>query len=143
MRKVAVTDHTFEPLDIEADILEPLGCRVDEAQCRSVDEVIALVEDADYVITQFSPVDARAIGRMRKAQVIVRYGIGVDNVDIDAAREAGIPVCNVPDFCIDEVADHTIGLILSATRRIPSHALKVHSGDWGLAAHVTFQVAFC
>ena len=99
--KVAVTDYTFGELDVERTTLEPLGCTIVADQCRTEREVAALVRDADYVLTQFAPVSAEAIGAMNKARVIVRYGIGVDNVDLSAAAERGIPVCNVPDYCID------------------------------------------
>ena len=70
---------------------------------------------------------------MQKARVIVRYGIGVDNVDLEAARKRNIPVCNVPDYCIDEVADHTLAFILSATRQVVPNTLHVRDGKWGLA----------
>ena len=115
MPKVLVTDHTFDPLDIEQRILEPLGAVVDARQCKTAEQLLPLVADADAVITQFSPVNAQVIAAMRNVRVIVRYGIGVDNVDLQAAKERGIPVCNVPDYCIDEVADHTLAFILAGT----------------------------
>jgi D-3-phosphoglycerate dehydrogenase len=74
---------------------------------------------------------------MRNCRVIVRYGIGVDNVDLAAAAAKGIPVCNVPDYCTDEVADHTLALILELVRRTTQNALKVRSGAWGLGAPLT------
>ena len=70
---------------------------------------------------------------MRRARVIVRYGIGVDNVDLKAASERGIPVCNVPDYCVDEVADHTLAFILGVTRQVVPNTLIVREGKWGLA----------
>ncbi|MDA0591545.1 MAG: C-terminal binding protein, partial [Planctomycetota bacterium] len=70
---------------------------------------------------------------MQRAKVIVRYGIGVDNVDLEAARARGIPVCNVPDYCIDEVADHTLAFILGTTRQVVPNTLHVRDGKWGLA----------
>jgi D-3-phosphoglycerate dehydrogenase len=70
---------------------------------------------------------------MKKVRVIVRYGIGVDNVDLHAAKERGIPVCNVPDYCIDEVADHTLAFILGVTRQVVPNCLRVRGGQWGLA----------
>lgn len=128
---VAVTDYTFESLATEQAILEPLGIRVVGRRCQSAPEIIDLVGDADGVITQFAPVTAAVIGAMRKARVIVRYGIGVDNVDLDAARARGIPVCNIPTYCIDEVADHTLALLLGLTRQIVSHASHLRAGQWG------------
>jgi D-3-phosphoglycerate dehydrogenase len=91
------------------------------------------VAEADAVITQFAPIKADVIAAMRKARVIVRYGIGVDNIDLDAARQHGIPVCNVPDYCIDEVADHTLAFILGLTRQVLSHAQDVKAGHWRMA----------
>ena len=70
---------------------------------------------------------------MQKCKVIVRYGIGVDNVDLKAAAAKGIPVCNVPDYCIDEVADTALAMILDLTRKITANAAKVKAGGWGLA----------
>ena len=70
------------------------------------------------------------------ARAIVRYGIGVDNVDLDAAQFGGIPVCNVPDYCIDEVADHTLAFILSATRQVSPHGVAVREGRWRLAVPI-------
>lgn len=133
MPRVAVTDYTFPSLDIEAEILEPLGLSVAGAQCRKPAELIEFLPDADYILTQFAPMNAEVIASLRDVQLIVRYGIGVDNVDLAAAREKGIPVCNVPDFCVDEVADHTLAFILAATRQVFANASRVREGAWGLA----------
>jgi D-3-phosphoglycerate dehydrogenase len=131
--KVAVTDYTFESLDVEKAILAPLGCRLDGRRCKTQQELIDLVADADCVITQFAPVNAAVIGAMKRARVIARYGIGVDNVDLEAARSRGIPVCNVPDYCIDEVADHTLALMLALTRHLLPTCQGVRAGRWRLA----------
>ena len=135
--KVVITDYTFESLDTEKAILEPLGHEVVGRRCQNVDELVALVADADAVITQFAPVNATVIGSMRQARVIVRYGIGVDNVDLDAARERKIPVCNVPDYCIQEVADHTLALVLALTRQVVACCTHLRAGRWGGAAPLT------
>ena len=128
---IVVTDYGFrDDLAVERAILEPLGCRIVGTQCRTEEEVADAVRDADVVLTQFAPVTARAIGAMSRARLIVRYGIGVDNVDLAAARERRIPVCNVPDYCIDEVADHTLGLILALTRQIAPLSASVKAGGW-------------
>ena len=132
MQTVAVTDYTFDSLDVESEILKPLGCVVIGRQCKTREELIALTEGADYVIAQFAPVDAAVIGAMKKCRVIVRYGIGVDNVDLDAAAEKKIPVCNVPDYCVAEVADHTLSMILAATRQTVPCSSAVKAGQWRL-----------
>jgi D-3-phosphoglycerate dehydrogenase len=134
---VAVTDFGSEEINVEKAILEPLGCEVIgplRGTCAKDQQKLSeLVKDADYVITQFSPVTADVIGAMEKNKIIVRYGIGVDNVDLKAAAAKNIPVCNVPDYCIDEVADSALAMILDMTRKITPNAILVKSGKWGLA----------
>jgi D-3-phosphoglycerate dehydrogenase / 2-oxoglutarate reductase len=126
-----VTDYTFrDDLAVEKAILEPLGCTVVGAQCRTEQDVVALVRDADFVLTQFAPITAPSIQAMDKVRLITRYGIGVDNIDLDAARDRCIPVHNVPDYCIAEVADHTLGLILALTRQIVRLSSGVKAGGW-------------
>ncbi len=134
--KVAITDYSFPSLEIEEGILRPLGYEVVAGQCKTPETLIPLVSDADAVITQFAPIKADVIAAMTKARVIVRYGIGVDNVDLEAARLRGIPVCNVPDYCIDEVADHTLAFILAATRQVVPNCNGVRGGKWGLAVRL-------
>ena len=135
--KIAVTDYTFGDLDIETAVLAPLGCQVVGQRTHAEAELIELVRDADCVITQFAPVNARVIDAMQRARAIVRYGIGVDNVDLAAAAAKNIPVCNVPDYCIDEVADHTLALLLALTRRIVANSNYIRDGKWGSAAPLT------
>jgi len=133
MLKVAVTDYTFADLSVEKEILEPLGCQVVGHQKFQGEEALKeLVKDADYVIAQFAPVNANVINAMQKNQIIVRYGIGYDNVDCKAAAAKNIPVCNVPDFCVDEVADHAVAMILALARKIVPNNV-VASGQWKLA----------
>lgn len=117
--KVVVTDYAFPNLDIERGIVESAGLKLEEQKkFEGKEKLISLVADADYVIAQFAPVDADVVIAMKKCRIIVRYGIGYDNVDFKTAASKGIPVCNIPDFCTDEVADHTVAMILAATRKI-------------------------
>lgn len=132
MHKVLVTDHTFEPLDVERAALDPLGVVLEAHQCKTAEHLLPLVADADAVLTQFAPIDARVLAAMKRVRVIVRYGIGVDNVDLDAARARGIPVCNVPDYCLDEVADHTLAFMLALTRQVVPNCLHLRAGHWSL-----------
>ncbi len=139
--KVVVTDYTFADLGPEAQVLSAAGCELTGRQCKTEAELIDLCADADAVITQFARVNASVINAMRQAQVIVRYGVGVDNVDLEAARARGIPVCNVPDYCIDEVTDHTLAFILATTRQVVPHTVQLRAGKWGLAVPVTSMKA--
>lgn len=136
MPQITITDATFLSFDIEQAILQSAGGKITKSPAITAAALGEAVASADAVITQFAPVTAEVIARMSRARAIVRYGIGVDNVDLDAARELGIPVCNVPDYCIDEVADHTLALLLSCTRKIDTHAGRVRQGEWKLAVEV-------
>lgn len=133
MPVVAVTDYTFPSLDIEEPILRAAGAELRAGNDKAIDALRSLVANADAVLTQFALITADVIAAMRHVKVIVRYGIGVDNVDLAAARARGIPVCNVPDYCIDEVADHTLAFILGLTRQVVPNTLHVRNGQWGLA----------
>lgn len=128
--KVVITDYSFPSIEIERGVLEPLGATVDGFQCKTESEVEAAVAGAHVVLTQFATVGAAAIRAMRPGGAIVRYGVGVDNVDLDAAASAGIAVANVPDYCVDEVADHTVALLLGLLRRVHALHASVLRGEW-------------
>ena len=130
--KVVITDWTFPDLSVEEEILKAQGVELVARQCKTESDLIELCADADTVITQFARVNANVVSAMRKARAIIRYGIGVDNVDLEKARERSIPVCNVPDYCIDEVADQTLAFILATTRQVVTHANHLRAGKWGL-----------
>jgi D-3-phosphoglycerate dehydrogenase len=132
MPKVLITDHRFESLEVEKTILDQAGCHVVEGQHTTPESLRAALAEVDYAITQFSPFTADVVASMNRCRMIVRYGVGVDNIDLDAARKHGIPVCNVPDYCMDEVADHALGLILGLTRQIVSISNHVKEGFWKL-----------
>lgn len=134
---VVVTDWTFPDLSIEETQLRSQGVELIGHQCKTETELIELSRRADAVITQFARINAKVIAEMQQAKAIVRYGIGVDNVDLEAARSRSIPVCNIPDYCIDEVADQTLGFILACTRQVVSHSQHLREGKWGLATPVS------
>jgi D-3-phosphoglycerate dehydrogenase len=137
MSRAIVTDFTFPDLSIEEQLLEGAGISLTGHQAKTVEVLVPVVADADLVITQFAPVQRPVIEAMRRAKVIIRYGIGVDNVDLAAAREKGIPVCNIPDYCINEVADQTLAFLLAQTRQVlPNHRL-IAEGKWGLSGPLT------
>jgi D-3-phosphoglycerate dehydrogenase len=142
MPTVAITDYTFPDLSFEEAVLRPAGVEiVCFKEKRSAAEIAELVREADAVIAQFASVNADVVNAMTKAKAIVRYGIGFDNVDCAAARERGIAVCNIPDYCIDEVADHTLAFILAITRQVVPNTLDVRAGKWGLATPVSAMSA--
>jgi D-3-phosphoglycerate dehydrogenase / 2-oxoglutarate reductase len=131
--RVVVTDYAFPDLNTEQQILVPAGCELVGGQCKTESDLISLCREADAVIVQFARVNSPVVNAMTRARVIVRYGIGVDNVDLEAARARNIPVCNVPDYCVDEVADHTLAFILATTRQVVPHTVDLRAGKWALA----------
>jgi D-3-phosphoglycerate dehydrogenase len=134
---IVVTDYKFPDLALEQAAAEHAGCDLIGHHCESEAELKAAVTDADAVITQFARLSAPVVAAMTRARAIVRYGIGVDNVDLDAARQHGIPVANIPDYCIDEVADHTLSFILAMTRQVVTHTADLRAGHWRLAVPVS------
>ena len=105
-RQVVITDCDLGPTDAEERILRAgLGedVVVHVADCRSAEDVIAAGRDADALLVQWAPVPATVIAQLDRCRVISRYGIGVDMIDVAAARERGIEVLNVPHYCTEEV----------------------------------------
>jgi D-3-phosphoglycerate dehydrogenase len=130
---VAVTDHVFSDLDIERALLLAAGHELRFSGNSSiVDEVRRAVEGADAVLNCYAPMPAEVIDALEGCRIIARYGIGVDTIDVAAATERGILVTNVPDYCIDEVSDHALALILGLTRRILRLDRAVRSGGWNV-----------
>lgn len=127
---ITITDHGFTDLAQERSIIEGAGHQLVVAQCRTEDEVIAAAAEADALLVQWAPIPRRVIEQLNRCRLIVRYGIGFDNVDVEAANERGIAVCNVPDYCIDEVADHTVALTLALARQLRAIDDRVRDGVW-------------
>lgn len=130
--KVFITDHGFDDIDTEIDILDAAGAEVIALQCKTSQDVIAGASDADALLVQWAPITSDVISSLHKCKVIVRYGVGINNINLEAARRSRIPVCNVPDYCIDEVADHTMALALSLLRRLPAVDRRLRAGVWNI-----------
>ncbi|HLZ07854.1 MAG TPA: C-terminal binding protein [Chloroflexota bacterium] len=127
---IAILDCNFPSTATEEEIASAAGQRLIKGKCKTEDDVIAFAGDASAIIVQYAPVTARVIGQLRRCRVITRYGIGVDNVDVEAATRAGIWVTNVPGFCAAELAEHTMAMLLSLTRRFPRLDKSVRAGGW-------------
>jgi D-3-phosphoglycerate dehydrogenase len=127
-----VTDQVFPDVDIERKLIEDAGGTLQVAS-GTRDEVLATAKDADALLTTYFAMDAAVIAGLAKCRIIARYGIGVDNIDLDAAKAAGIAVTNVPDYCIEEVATHTVAHILALVRKLPQGDALVRGGHWGSA----------
>lgn len=131
MWKVVICDYYYESLTQEREILSGIGAEVLDYHCTTEDEVISAAEDCDALICQFAPITRRVIQSLKRCKVIVRYAIGVDNIDLKAAEECGITVCNVPDYSIDEVSNHAIALLLDCAKKLTFLAGQVKQGHTG------------
>lgn len=129
--RVVVTDQVFPDVDVERELLGAAGGVLEVARGER-DEVLATARDADAVLNTFFALDASSIAGLERCKIVARYGVGVDNVDVEAAARAGIAVTNVPDYCAEEVATHTVGMVLSLVRRIPLGDATVRAGGWGV-----------
>jgi D-3-phosphoglycerate dehydrogenase len=130
--KVVLTDYVWESVDVERKIL---GADVDlvPLQTKKPDEFIAQAADCVALLNTYAgPITADVMAKMPKCKIIARYGIGVDTIDLEAATAAGIIVTNNPTYCIEEVAEHTMALLLSAARKITFYDRQVRAGTWAV-----------
>jgi D-3-phosphoglycerate dehydrogenase len=133
-RLVVVVDGGYDAYDTERRVLAPFGAEVVLRDCkRDAAKVAEATHDADAVLVRESPVTAQAIAGMTRCKAIVRYGIGVDNVDQAAARERRIYVANVPDYGAEEVSDQAVALLLGVVRRVAARDRAVRAGGWNIS----------
>jgi D-3-phosphoglycerate dehydrogenase len=131
VRRIVITDCDFGAGEIEREELGD-GFDVVVADARDEDGVLEAGQDAEGLLVQYAPISARVLAGLPGLRAVVRYGIGLDTVDLAAADRHGVVVHNVDDYCIDEVADHTAAFISAAARRILLYDRAVRAGTWGL-----------
>lgn len=129
--RVVLTDKVFPETRIEEAILKDVGATLEIPE-GDRNAVIDQARHADALLNTYMPLDRDAIMGLTRCKIIARYGIGVDNIDLAAAREAGILVTNVPDYCVEEVATHSLAMMLALIRRIPEGDRAVRAGEWGV-----------
>ena len=117
-QKIVITDCDHPSVEIERKVLNEIKPELVLAHCHTEDEVIEVAKDTDGIINQYAPITRRVIESLKRCKVIARYGVGVDNIDVEAATEHKIIVANVPDYCVDEVSTHAMALILACARGI-------------------------
>lgn len=132
--KVAITDYEYEDVQREHEILESAGIQVFDYQCKTEDELIEATRDKDGVIVQYANMTRRVIEQLEHCHIIIKYGIGVDNIDQEAATERGIYVCNVPDYGVEEVANHTMAFLLCLAKGMVTQNQEFSRGSWGYSA---------
>jgi D-3-phosphoglycerate dehydrogenase len=131
---VAVADSVFPNLDLARAVVSRAGAELRLASQPTPEGIVAAAREADALLVTYAKINADMIREMKRCKIISRFGIGVDNVDIEAATRAGIVVTKVPDYCIDEVSDHAMALLLSLVRKIPFSSARAHAGRWEMPA---------
>jgi D-3-phosphoglycerate dehydrogenase / 2-oxoglutarate reductase len=129
---IAVTDSPFPSLDPVRTALASLDPELVMAKSPSEADILAVARDADAVIVCYAKLTADLLRQLTRCKVIGRTGLGVDNIDLPAAKEKKITVTYVPDYCLHEVSDHAIALLLALARKIPFANKLVQSGRWEL-----------
>jgi D-3-phosphoglycerate dehydrogenase len=127
---VVATDPHHSDFRGEIEELAAIGAEFRAAQCKTEDDVAEACRDADGILVTFSPIGRRALAAMPRCRIVVRTGVGYDTIDIAAATERRVMVANVPDYCISEVADHALALILCLWRKVIDLDAQVRAQGW-------------
>lgn len=134
--KLVVTDQAFGNTRHEQAAATAAGAAFADFHCCSEEEALEAVRGANAVLNNFAPMTRKVMAALAPGAVVVRYGVGVDNVDLAAARDLGVRVCNVPDYGVDEVADHAAAMTLALARKLDSYDGGIRAGEWKIGAMV-------
>jgi D-3-phosphoglycerate dehydrogenase len=127
---IAVTDSPFPSLDPAKAALARIDPELRMAKSPSADDILAAARDADAVLVTYAKLPGDLLRQLTRCKAIGRFGLGVDNIDIPAAAGLGITVTYVPDYCMQEVSDHAMALLLALVRKVPLSNKLVQSGRW-------------
>ena len=133
--KVVLTDNAFSTIDIEKVMLDEIDAELIVANSDEEDDIIIVASNADALLVGYACITEKVIRMLQKCKIISRYGIGVDNINLEAATHQGIKVTNVPDYCIEEVSSHTLAFILGLARKIAALNCSVKKGIWSYNDH--------
>ncbi len=131
--KVVVTDYVFTDFETEKTMFAECDAELFIYQCKSVEELTPLAVDADVILnTYLGYLDDNFFSSLKKCKAVIRYGIGIDTIDVESATKHGIMIANVPDYCIEEVSDHAVSCLLALVRKIALSDRYVRKGYWDL-----------
>ncbi|HWI21202.1 MAG TPA: C-terminal binding protein [Baekduia sp.] len=130
MPRVLIADYAWDSLDIERGILAEVDAELVVAETGEEAELISLAGDVDAIMVNWRRAPAAVLEAAERCIAVARYGVGLDNIDVARATELGMVVTNVPDFCVDEVAEHALALILALQRKIVLFASQTRAGQW-------------
>ena len=132
MYKVIITDYYYPNLNEERKVFEGTGIEIIDCKgkCKNEEDVIRYTKNADAIITQFVPITKKIIGNLTNCKIVVRYAIGLDNIDVTEATKKKIMVANVPDYCIEEVSNQALSLMLAVLRKLTIADREIRKGNW-------------
>ena len=136
---IAVTDSVFPSLDLAKAALARLNPTYRMSKSVNADDILAVAKDADAIMVTYAKLTRDILTQLTKCKAIGRFGLGVDNIDLPAAKEKGIAVNYVPDYCIREVSDHAMALLLALIRKVAFSNKLVQSGRWEMPAVVPIR----
>ncbi len=136
---IAVTDTVFPSLDLAKAALAKLNPTFHMSKSANADDILSVAKDADAILVTYAKLTGDLIRQLTRCKAIGRFGLGVDNIDLPAAKEKGIAVNYVPDYCIHEVSDHTMAMLLALARKIPLSNKLVQAGRWEMPAVVPLR----
>ena len=136
---IAVTDSVFPSLEPAKAALGRLNPTYRMSKSVNADDILAVAKDADAILVTYAKLTRDILSQLTKCKALGRFGLGVDNIDLPTAKEKGIAVNYVPDYCIREVSDHTMALLLALIRKIPLSNKLVQSGRWEMPAVVPIR----
>jgi D-3-phosphoglycerate dehydrogenase len=131
---VAVADSVFPSLGPAQQVLAGLNAKLYLASAATPEAILAVARQADALMVTYAKITGEIIQQLERCQIIARFGIGIDNIDVDAATQAGIVVTYVPDYCIDEVSDQAMALLLALARKVTYANQLVQAGRWEMPA---------
>lgn len=132
--KVLIADSRYESYDEEVAVLRKIKARIITDSSDNEDKIAEIIGDVDAVIVNLAPITAKVISGMNKCKCISRYGVGVDNVDVNCATTKNIVVTNVREYCNEDVSDHALALLFACVRKTSLIDKRVRTGDWDIAA---------
>lgn len=137
--KAVITDYQYENVNQEKALIEDAGHTLVARKTSTPDEIIDVAADADAIVTQYCNIDENIISRLQHCRMIIKYGIGINNIDVESASKRGIFVCNVPDYGVDEVSNHAITLYFALNKKIFTLTNALRDGDWGYSSVIPLR----
>jgi D-3-phosphoglycerate dehydrogenase / 2-oxoglutarate reductase len=131
---IAVTDSVFPSLDPAKAALARVDPDIRMAKSAGADDILNVAREADAILVTYAKLPGELLRQLTRCKVIGRFGLGVDNIDVKTAAELGITVTYVPDYCLAEVSDHAMALILALARKVPFSNALVQGGRWEMPA---------